>query len=710
MGEKIFRVIWGDWRFRLSIGTKSLLAFLLIISVLAGGFYYFTSNTLADRIEKDALGEIDLKLKGAWRLYYTRTEQMKLGMLQAGSEDAVKTAFERADSIFLRKLLNDYTIPRPYVSLWLAVDGNQRIIGRRNGNTGDFVEINGLIAKALSTGQSIISTESVTREFLTKEDTVLASRVDTAGLMQVVVTPVESRGRIVGAFVSGILLNRYDWLPNSIFESFHINSALFTATNQESRVIASTLRPKSIFNPLDVLPEQVTKSMASNRKFVGSSTLDNTDVYIGAEPILNYEGDVIGGLAVGIYNSEVKRYVDSTEKSIVMFAGIGVLFSILLAFFVYRDTAKPIAAITGAMDEISKGNLEVRVEIKTKDEFENIGEGLNQMVNSIRIREERLDRFNELSKILLEYNDPEELLDKALTRMIELTDSNMGVVYIHDDKNESLKPLASYGVGEEELKKLKVGEGLAGKCASERKTIILQDITDANLSLETGFSKFRPSGLVYFPMNYKEHLNGVFVIGSLSPYIEDEIKHLEHLVTQIAIALDNALTHQEIEKLSVSDPLTGIYNRRHFIELLENEFTAAKRYKYILGIMMIDIDDFKFINDNFGHQQGDRVIVEVSRIMRDKTRSTDTWGRYGGEEFIGFASHCGMEGMTILAEKIRKGIEDFDFPSMNGRRVTVSIGVAFFPSEGVKDLEDLIKSADENLYKAKRSGKNRVVV
>lgn len=709
MTEKKYRVAWGPWRVKLSIGTKTLLAFLLIISFLAGWFYYFTTVKMSDRIEKEAMSDLNLKLKGSWKLFYQRMEQMKMGMLQAGSERIVKDAVQTRDGRFLNDLMNNFAKARPYVDLWTVVDADKKVIARRSGKSGDALEINGIIEKALNSGVPILSVEDVSADVLGREGEELASRVDGSGLMQVVVTPVKSGDKVLGAFVTGILLNKNQWFPDSVYESFHVSSAILDSTHHEAVVIASSEIANSVFNNLSILPEEITKTVLDGKKFLGGSFFEGSDVYMAVEPITNSEGRVIGALAAGIHDSEIKRTVRSMEANIFIIAGIGVVFSLVLAGITYIETTKPINVLAAAMDEMASGNLDVRVEIKTKDDFERIGDGLNKMIESIQVRERRLDRFNELSKILIESQEPEELLQKALTRMVELTNSHLGIVYVFDERRESLSPVVSYGVSSTELRELNIGEGVAGKCAEGRKTIVLRDIGAENIPLEVGFSSLMPKGLVWFPMLYKEKLNGVFTVGSLHAYNHDEIKHIERLVTQIAIALDNALTHKEIERLSLTDPLTSLYNRRYFFERLENDFAKARRHKHSVAVLMIDIDNFKQINDIYGHQQGDLILSDLSRILKEKTRATDLWARYGGEEFIGYVSHSAPEGVLALAEKLRKSVETYAFPGMGGKPVTVSIGIGYYPDDPVKDIEEFVKTADENLYQAKRSGKNMAV-
>ncbi|MBI5642414.1 MAG: diguanylate cyclase [Deltaproteobacteria bacterium] len=710
MSQKVYSVVWGSWRLKLSIATKTLLAFLIIISVLGGGFYYYTTITLSNQIEKDALIGLNSKLKGAWRFYYSRMDQMRLGMLQAGSEDSVKSAVFKKDQSHLQKLLNGYAASRQYVDVWAVIDADKRVIGRRNGRVGDLLEINGIVERALNTGEPVISTEFISKDFLAKEDSELASKIETSGLMQIAVTPVISNGTPTGAFVTGILLNRSDWLPTAIFENYNVTAAVITNTLHEGRVISTANSPKSIFTHLAVIPETITKNVLENKPFLGMVPVDGADAYAAVEPITNVEGKVVGAIAVGIFDSEISHNLINMRNNILLVTCVGVVFSLIFAGLSYRDTVKPINVLTSAMDETAKGNLNVRVDIKTKDDFEQIANGFNHMIDSIQVRERRLDRFNELSKILIQSSEPEVLLRKALSRTIELTSSHMGAVYLYDDANELLKPVISSGIGEGDIRTLSATEGLAGKCATEKKTVVLQDIREANISLETGFSKIMPVGLAWYPMVCKDRLSGVFVLGSLNTYSLDEVTHIEYLIAQIAIALDNALIHKEVEKLSVTDPLTGLYNRRYLFEHLSAEFGRAKRYQHPLAVVMIDIDNFKMINDTFGHQQGDKILSELSTLLRAKTRSTDVWARYGGEEFIGYVSHCPSEGIFLLAEKIRKAVEEFSFTGMNGEKVTVSIGVGTFPSGEMKGFDDLIKAADENLYKAKKSGKNTVMI
>ncbi len=706
--RKVYRVVSGPWRFYLPIGVKSLIAFFVVICVLAGGILYFTTYIFTPEVEKKGLEGLESKLSGAWRVYYSRMDQMKYGMLQAASEGYVREAIRNKDSLFLQQLLKGYAVNRPYVDFWAVVDERGRVIGRRNGRTGDILEINGMISRALRTGEVLQTTEIVDRDILNLESRALASRVEREGLMQLVVTPVVEDGKSIGAFVTGILLDGYSWLPNAIYQYFTMESAIFASIFRNSRVITATRLPTSIFTPLIRLPQEVTDPILKNKGFRGKTSIGGAEIFVAADPILNGKGKVIGGLALAIYGREIKRGIRTINRQILLYTLLGIAVSLVFAAVAYRDTVRPVNAMTRAMEDVASGNLEVRVELSTNDEFERLGFHLNQMIESIRLRERRLARFNELTKLLITSLDPDTILRTALAKVVELTDSHLGIVYLHDEREEVLRPICSYGVGEDELRILRVGEGIPGRCALEKKTIFLKDIPGEGLHLDLGFAKVTPKVVVWFAMCYKEKLLGVMAIGSLRPYSEDEILHLEHLVAQVAIALENAMVHKKMERLSITDPLTGLYNRRYFFRRLEGAFEEARRYHFPISLLIMDVDDFKAINDTFGHEKGDRVLKELARILKNQTRTTDVWARYGGEEFIGYLSHCEGKDALEVADKIRRIIEGYDFKI--DRDVTVSIGVSCYPCEGVSDVYDLLKRADEALYQAKRSGKNRIVM
>jgi len=165
-----------------------------------------------------------------------------------------------------------------------------------------------------------------------------------------------------------------------------------------------------------------------------------------------------------------------------------------------------------------------------------------------------------------------------------------------------------------------------------------------------------------------------------------------------------SLKNRELERLSATDHLTQAYNRLKIDELMRVEVGRTRRYQRVLSIIMLDIDHFKEVNDQYGHQTGDLVLKEVVNIIKDNTRNTDSLGRWGGEEFIIVCPETDLSSAHVMAEKLRKKIEEFDFSIV--KRKTASFGVASLTPED--DEESLIRRADESLYFAKNNGRNRV--
>ncbi|MEQ8334297.1 diguanylate cyclase [Nisaea sp.] len=162
---------------------------------------------------------------------------------------------------------------------------------------------------------------------------------------------------------------------------------------------------------------------------------------------------------------------------------------------------------------------------------------------------------------------------------------------------------------------------------------------------------------------------------------------------------------RELEVLAVTDPLTGLYNRIKLDEEIGREIDRALRYGNAFGVIMMDIDHFKQVNDMFGHQTGDRVLEEVARVLTETSRPTDIVGRWGGEEFLVVCPETDMPGLTAKAERFRRALEAYTFPGVGQK--TSSFGIAAY--QPGQDAKDLLSRADAALYRAKESGRNRVV-
>jgi diguanylate cyclase (GGDEF)-like protein len=186
------------------------------------------------------------------------------------------------------------------------------------------------------------------------------------------------------------------------------------------------------------------------------------------------------------------------------------------------------------------------------------------------------------------------------------------------------------------------------------------------------------------------------------------IKHLQDELDQKNRELEVA--NKRLRKLSITDGLTELYNHRHVHQLLREEFERSHRTGEPVAVTMIDLDRFKAVNDTYGHPTGDVILYETARILRETAREIDMVGRYGGEEFIAILPNTSEEEAAAFAERVRQAVEAHVYrDEANEIHMTCSAGVASLPSPGVDSPESLLKKADDALYAAKESGRNRVV-
>jgi diguanylate cyclase (GGDEF)-like protein len=183
---------------------------------------------------------------------------------------------------------------------------------------------------------------------------------------------------------------------------------------------------------------------------------------------------------------------------------------------------------------------------------------------------------------------------------------------------------------------------------------------------------------------------------------------LPYLVSQFKLLLDRAQMYQELQRISITDSLTLLPNKKHFLERLTEEFYRSNKFNLSLTFLMMDIDHFKNYNDRYGHLVGDEILRLISQIIKDNIREIDLAGRFGGEEFSVFFPETAKEQALPVAERLRKEIEKYQFSVYDEKiNLTVSIGLASSPQDA-KNLEKMVEKADQALYTAKRSGRNCV--
>ena len=243
------------------------------------------------------------------------------------------------------------------------------------------------------------------------------------------------------------------------------------------------------------------------------------------------------------------------------------------------------------------------------------------------------------------------------------------------------------------------GSGLAGKVA-ERDAGAIGPSGDAEPPARTAMA---------VPLHLQGRLAGVLAVyGRDERFTPDELETLRTFARQAEAAIDNAYLHEEAARLAITDGLTGVWNRRYFDLRAAEELEAAVRFGEPFSLVLLDLDDFKKVNDTRGHQTGDAVLVELSRRLSSITREVDLVARYGGEEFALVLPRTDAAGARLLADKVCDAVRAEPFPA-DGEPLclTVSGGVATYPDHG-RSIKALVAAADAALYRAKADGKNRV--
>lgn len=323
-----------------------------------------------------------------------------------------------------------------------------------------------------------------------------------------------------------------------------------------------------------------------------------------------------------------------------------------------------------------------------------------------------------LSQAVNFIDDLKRLLKVILSKALETIGAEKGSLMLYDFSDSTLQVKVVYGLEDKKLEldinsgavecsKLKSGEGIAGNVFVNKKSIITNlGQNDPRFMKVPSLAK--TSSLLCVPLITKSEAIGVINISNKlgnKLFNKQDLEFMEALANQAAIAIDNA----KLYELATKDGLTKLYIYRHFCSLLENEFKRAQRYNHVLSLLMMDIDNFKEINDTYGHPVGDQVLREISAVIVETVRKIDIPARYGGEEFSIILPETNSKDARIIAQRLRENISKIQVTTKDGGVVkpTISIGISDYPGCAV-DENSLVELADVALYNAKRSGKNCV--
>jgi len=333
-----------------------------------------------------------------------------------------------------------------------------------------------------------------------------------------------------------------------------------------------------------------------------------------------------------------------------------------------------------------------------------------------------LETLLEISNAVSASLNPSEVLDTIVNKVALLTDAIRCsiVLVVKNDKGYVLASHDNPSIKDLEIDLNKYPE--IKEVITSRAPLALQDMATHPLmaGVKASLKDLEDMSVLIVPIVFNDEVLGTLFLRTRRKeegFSREEIDFCQIVANASYHAIKNARLYEEVSKekehlkeVAIRDQLTGLYNHNFFYSRFEEEFERAVRYETSLSLLMLDIDDFKRINDTYGHRVGDIALKEIAAIIMKGVRKTDVVARYGGEEFAVILPHTMLKGALEEAERLREMIASHSYAGLSRDRITVSIGVASYPQKGAMNSGDLVNYADDALYKAKASGKNTVKV
>jgi diguanylate cyclase (GGDEF)-like protein len=329
----------------------------------------------------------------------------------------------------------------------------------------------------------------------------------------------------------------------------------------------------------------------------------------------------------------------------------------------------------------------------------------------VRCHAEENRRLREAASIVTSALELDQVLDNILTQLMGVLPYDSSAISLLE--GDQLRVVAAKGYPEPTVvigTRFSTQDFFVQEALRMNAPIVIRDV-QADPRYQAWYGMKYTRGWLGAPLYVRGEMIGFLTLNSIQPdaYGEAEINLAWTYAHTAAIAIDNARLFKQVHHLAITDALTGIFNRRHFFELAGREFERARRLSRPLVLVMCDIDNFKLVNDTYGHLVGDQVLRIVAERCRKNLREVDLLGRYGGEEFVALLTEVTCERGREVGERLRASVEAPSYV-VDEQEVSVSNSVGVADITDCSSLEILIHRADQALYQAKQMGRNRVGV
>ena len=346
------------------------------------------------------------------------------------------------------------------------------------------------------------------------------------------------------------------------------------------------------------------------------------------------------------------------------------------------------------------------------------GEGRRRDVGeALRRTAKRLAILTDIVKTANSILEPRKVIELIMEKIQQLIPSEAWSMLMVDEEKQELAFELALGAKGKEVSafRIKIGEGIAGWVAQTGKPTIVND-TQKDPRFAPRFdtkTQFNTRSILCAPLISRGRTIGVVeIINKLGGrFTQSDLEVLLTLVEPCAIAIENAILFQRTEQLTITDDLTKLFNSRYLNLYISREIKRCKRHGIPLSVIFLDLDGFKGINDQFGHLAGSGTLAEVGSILALAVRESDILARYGGDEFVVVLPETPASGALVIAERLRKAIEEHGFLQGQGlsARISASFGIASYPDHALTP-EGLIQKADQAMYRVKERDKNGIEV
>ena len=667
-------VQWGMW---MSLQQRLTLFFVLIVILPLAAAGFVVQRVISDEIGERAIISLRPSLDSTVSIYNNRSEVLVRRVRSAVAGDAFPRLLKQKDGPALDAYLGNQIADSADIDFLV-------VLGRDGG----------VLASSSKPAEFVQGFEVPTMDQIASAPPGAGRGFSRTPAITVRITGVGTVGRLIGGF----------WIDEGLLSLSGSDTQTDLSVVADGTVIASTAAVRS--------------PIAVDVDFAGDfdATID--------EPVKAAATQLENG--VGIVASTPAAPIEASSRrvltSLLVLLALALLGTTALAYLLARLISQPLEELAQGAAAIAEGKFDHRIPVRSRDEvgqlalaFNDMTSRLHDTVGQLSHSRDQLQRaVRRVGDTLRSTHDMKQMLESVVNTAADALEADVAILWSFTGTREELYASIARGTDIKELPKLRIAEGVVGFVAERASSIVIpppQPVQGMPKPARTEPSF--PVALVT-PLYSQDRMVAVLALYRTDPrkhFGAEDVEMVNFLTEQCGVAIENVYLHEEAQRLSLTDGLTGTWNRRFMQMQFRQVLATATRFDRPFSILMLDLDNFKQINDTFGHQRGDEILIEFSRRVKIALREVDTFARYGGEEFICLLAETDVDGAITTAEKIRDAIRSEPFGDSAERHIslTVSIGVASYPQHG-ETYASIVESADQAMYRAKQLGRDRVAV